>query len=810
MGSKKNAPALSHRTIDEQAWRRVVAHLVEASQGRGQDEPIRIWHAGCGDGRESCLLLLLLLARLGLETAERSVLLYATDVDPRLLEQARSGRYAAKQIADFPPELVEAYLLRQRTTFILPGELRRKIIYGQHDLASDPPISRLDLLACSVPLDEFAPVKRRRVLAGFHFALKPGGFLFLGVGQLLSEPEPFTAVVPEIGFYTPLGQDKHESLFLLARSGALGAGMRQLLVPLEALSDELSAHWTRPVDDAAVSAELVRGDEKLRVLLESLADEVWLCGVNGNLVLVNEQALKGVGVRSLNELLGEDGRAWQHLEVYTSDGQLRPPEEAPLLLALRGVTVNKREEIVRHLETGKLRYRQISAGPLRSPSGEITGAVAIVRDISDTKEAEKQLQEAQASLTAQLASEANRRRRVEADLEQRNRDLGLINEISAILNQYLDLEALMPVLRRQLAQRLAAPAGAILLCRDGTDTLRLYHGWGLPPILEAEYQSPAFIEEHLGPVVEGQVAHLWPDLRQANPFLLLGLDVSRPDWQSYACFPLSARGKAEGVVCLFSQAPRRFEGRFKAFFETLGRQIGVAIQNAALYHDVVAKGERLQQLSEQVVTVQEEERRRLSRELHDEMGQVMVALRLRVKLISDSLPTDLAEPRAALQEMSDLIATTMHSVRRLAHDLRPPALDVLGLDEMIQLLGDDFAARTSLEIAVRVEEVPPLTDSQTVSLYRIVQEALTNAAKHSGAGKVEVTLRGVGEEICLRVEDDGRGFEAPPVFQPENANGIGLLGIWERAQMLGGHMEITSQPGEGTRLQVKLPRGTNQ
>jgi PAS domain S-box-containing protein len=811
MGSKTEPLGSSSKTIGEQVWPRLAARLVELWQAaeRAPDEPVRIWHAACGDGRESCLLLLLLLAHFGREKVERSITFYATDADPQLVEQARIGLYPAAGVAGFPPELVEAYLVRQKTSYVLPEELRRKIIYGQHDLARDAPVSRLDLLICRASLDGLEPETTLQILAGFHYALKPSGHLFFGQEQAGMMPELFTAVDGEIGLYAPLSRHKHDSLLLLVRSGVLGTGLQRLTLPFERLREEVAARQPGPGQEGGFTPEWIPQDQRLRALVESLTDEIWLCDVQGNLVLANDNALKGVGARDLAQLVDEDGRWLQKLEIYTPDGQPRPREEAPLLRALRGETVRKLEEIVRHLETGRLRHRQVSASPLQSPTGDIVGAVAVVRDITDTKEAEKQLRKAQAALTAQVADETARRRRAEAGLEQRNRDLTLINDISAILNQYLDVDELLPVLRRQLAERLEARAGAIFLCRNSVDTVALRHSWGLPAILEAEYQSRAFVEEHLGPLFESHAAYLWPDLRQADPFLLLGLDVSGPDWQSYACFPLVARGRVEGITCLFSRAPRRFEGPFESVFETLGRQIGVALQNASLYREVVEKSERLQQLSKQVVTVQEEERRRLSRELHDEMGQVMVALRLRVKLVSESLPAELAAPQSALEEISDLIAETMHSMRRLAHDLRPPALDVLGLDELMRLLADGFAAHAPLEVAVDVDQVPKLPDHQTISLYRIVQEALTNTVRHGEAGRAQVTLRCQNGEIYLQIEDDGRGFEAPAVFKPEYSNGIGLRGIWERVEMLGGRMEIISQPGQGTRLEVRLPQTQN-
>ncbi len=214
----------------------------------------------------------------------------------------------------------------------------------------------------------------------------------------------------------------------------------------------------------------------------------------------------------------------------------------------------------------------------------------------------------------------------------------------------------------------------------------------------------------------------------------------------------------------------------------------------------------LRRLTQRLVTAQEEERRRLSRDLHDEAGQTLTTLMISLEVIKADLPPEANSVRQRLGQAIALIDATMQRIRLLAHNLRPPALDAVGLDRTLEGLCHDFAERTELSIRYAGARLPALPDPVSISLYRFLQQALTNVVKHADASQVQVALRYDGETIELSVEDDGRGFDPSAAFaDPDHPDSLGLLGMQERLKLLDGQLQVAAQPRRGTRLLARIP-----
>lgn len=210
---------------------------------------------------------------------------------------------------------------------------------------------------------------------------------------------------------------------------------------------------------------------------------------------------------------------------------------------------------------------------------------------------------------------------------------------------------------------------------------------------------------------------------------------------------------------------------------------------------------QLRQLSASVVEAREEERRRIARELHDELGQRLTALKMALaSLRLDGLGD--AE-RERVDAMFEMIDETVSAVRRIAGDLRPLMLDDLGLNAAIEALAREAARRLDIEVTVRLaDDDVPLPGGAAIAVYRMVQEALTNVARHAQATGVHIALLHQGDEAVLTVRDNGIGF--PTDASPADGR-FGLLGIRERALMLGGRLEIDNPEGGGARITVRLP-----
>lgn len=220
-----------------------------------------------------------------------------------------------------------------------------------------------------------------------------------------------------------------------------------------------------------------------------------------------------------------------------------------------------------------------------------------------------------------------------------------------------------------------------------------------------------------------------------------------------------------------------------------------------------------QQLMERLVTVQEEERRRISRELHDQMGQQITALLMGLSVPLASANDDDESGRrdaAQMQKLRDITNGLMEQAHRLAWELRPAALDNIGLEAALRQYVTEWGVRSGIEtdfVARALGHLPRIPSVET-SLYRIVQEALTNVERHAKASKVSVLLERLDDTLATIIEDDGQGFDAVKVGkqnQGHKPSRLGVLGMRERAELVGGTLTIESEPGQGTTIYVRVP-----
>jgi two-component system, NarL family, sensor histidine kinase UhpB len=209
----------------------------------------------------------------------------------------------------------------------------------------------------------------------------------------------------------------------------------------------------------------------------------------------------------------------------------------------------------------------------------------------------------------------------------------------------------------------------------------------------------------------------------------------------------------------------------------------------------------LRELSASVVEAREEERRRIARELHDELGQRLTALKIDLATLAAQAPLSTDDPLVA--GMQAMLDDTLASVRRIASDLRPLMLDDLGLNAAIEWLARDASRRIGIPVHTRLPLAEPAVDRRVATaIYRMVQEALTNVARHAQAQSVDVALQVQERQLVLTVGDDGVGLGEQALYR---AGSFGLMGLRERAHMLGGTIDVGARHGGGTRLTVRLP-----
>jgi signal transduction histidine kinase len=201
--------------------------------------------------------------------------------------------------------------------------------------------------------------------------------------------------------------------------------------------------------------------------------------------------------------------------------------------------------------------------------------------------------------------------------------------------------------------------------------------------------------------------------------------------------------------------------------------------------------------------VREKERMYIAREIHDELGQMLTALKLDISLLNSKIPKDQKTLLAKTKSMSDLIDNAVKTVQRISAELRPGLLDDLGLAAAIEWQLGEFQTRSGIHCKLKVNSEEIILDQDcSTAIYRILQEALTNIARHANATTVKVSLRRIADKIELMVTDNGKGITEEEI---SGTKSFGLIGIRERAHLLGGEVKIIGIRGEGTTVRANIP-----
>ncbi len=290
-----------------------------------------------------------------------------------------------------------------------------------------------------------------------------------------------------------------------------------------------------------------------------------------------------------------------------------------------------------------------------------------------------------------------------------------------------------------------------------------------------------------------------------------------PDWNpplelsSLNCWlgiPLESMGKILGIVVVGHPEPHAFTRSQVQLAEAVVKQAVVALQNAWLFEQVRSGRERLQQLSRHLVEIQENERKYIARELHDETSQSLTSLKLGLQVIEQNAAGH-EQLMRHVKNLKALADETLESLHHLAVNLRPASLDHLGLVDALTSLMQSTRERSGLTAHFKTigsAHDAALTEEMESSVYRIVQESITNVVRHAHATYVDVILEWQDEKIVVIIEDDGIGMD---LEKARESGRLGLIGMQERAEMLGGKLLVESTPQVGTTLVVEIPYGNS-
>ncbi|GBD08133.1 Signal transduction histidine-protein kinase/phosphatase DegS [Candidatus Thermoflexus japonica] len=411
-------------------------------------------------------------------------------------------------------------------------------------------------------------------------------------------------------------------------------------------------------------------------------------------------------------------------------------------------------------------------------------------------------------MLAWFVRDITERKAREEELRRRNRELMALNAIASAVSEPMPSSRLLERALRQALNALDLQVGWIFIMENsGLPRLAASHGL-IPGEAQEVEKLFNFPECRCGqvlidgqPVIVGSVESRCA-VRRIRSALELPLTC-------HAAVPIPVQGRIQGVLAVASESPRVFDQAEMTLLMTIAQQIGIALENARLWEELRRKEQIRGELLARLMRAQEEERLRIARELHDGIGQSMSALVFGLNAISVALTQAPEEVPRLLDRLKVSTSDAIKELQDIIYDLRPTLLDDLGLVQALKWYARERLESRGIRVVFEIPDaLPRFSPEIETALFRIGQEAITNICKHAEATEVRIRLWVEGGWAGMEIADNGVGFRWSDMQAEKGLRrGWGLLGMQERAALLGGRLTIESAPGQGTRLCVHLPWG---
>jgi PAS domain S-box-containing protein len=559
---------------------------------------------------------------------------------------------------------------------------------------------------------------------------------------------------------------------VIARSVATKQSQGYDLADQQAI-ENLSVAFVEALNRKRAEVGLQESEERYRSLFEDIPVGLYRTTPGGQILDANP---------ALADMLGYPDRD-SLLEVNAADLYVNAEDRRRWQTIMEGEGIVQGFEAQLRRRDGTIIWGRESARAVRDGQGRVLYYEGGVEDITKRKQAEEALY-------------------------QRADDLAALFETSQAFLGHLDTEVILEGICRLAVDRFGLKMAWVGLVVEGSFDIRPASAYGFEkgyldsirvtwddsstgrgPTGKAIRTGRAMVMNH----IEGDPTYApWREAAEARGY------------RSSAALPLCHGEQVLGALNVYSAEPAYFTAERIQVLQSFANQAAVAIQNAQLFEQVRAGREHLQALSRQLLDVQEAERRHIARELHDEVGQALTGLKLLLDM-STRLPPD--EATASLGEAQAMVNELMALVRDLSLDLRPAMLDDLGLLPTLLWHLERYTAQTDVHVTFKHTRLEGrrFTPEVETAAYRIVQEALTNVARHATVSEVWVRLWADQETLGVQIEDRGTGFD-PQAALAAGAT-TGLAGMRERAVLLGGQLTVESAPGAGTYVTAELPLG---
>jgi PAS domain S-box-containing protein len=515
--------------------------------------------------------------------------------------------------------------------------------------------------------------------------------------------------------------------------------------------------------------EILRRERKYRRIFEGSSDMIYTSNLQGRLLDVNQAGVEMLGFPDKADLL----------KIGSTERFYRSAKDRGQFLK----RIN-REGYVKDFEVDFLRRdgspirTLISSRRYENPE---TGDIELEGTIKDI----------------------THRKRTEEETHQRNRELSLLNRIAMALSHNLGLSHVLPDTLDDVLGLLGLKRGAIILIDRTQKAPRLEARRGLPEQGCADPGPMEFKDQLLKKsLLEGDVL-LKPE-PTFPPFRVRYRGISGRSTAWLTCFLITSQGKGVGFFALDMPRQRELKQQEVNLMGSLGNFLGSAIESAQLMETIRRHRQDLKRLTEKLFASQEEERRRIARELHDEAGQSLTAVKLALERLEEQVGRSNHRVKAQIGDIHAMIRRTSDEIRRLSYHLHPTLLSDLGLEPALNLYFKQIRHHAGIRIDFHLVGFDQrlAVDIETV-FYRFSQEALTNTLKYAEAANFRLSIIKSYPRIIFLAEDDGRGFDTRVIDKDKRS--LGLLGMRERAHLLGGSFQLRSKPGEGTRIRIEIP-----
>lgn len=781
-------------------------------------EAVRAWICGCATGEEAYSIAMLLFEEAERNADSTSPQIFASDIAENALQVAREGRYTASAVSEIPVERLNRFFEQETEGYRIKNEIRERIVFAMHNLLQDPPFSRLDLIACRNVLIYLDRSVHGRVFDLFHYALKPGGYLFLGSAESIDAPDLFRPLDTKLGLY-----ERRPGASIIRPSLAVTATMPRR----DPIVKPASSRPGKPLDVEALHRALLARfappslivDADNRVIHTLAGGEAYLEYAPG---LPTQDILKIVREEFRLELRTALYRAFRKSEETRSrpitvdvQGELRRVELRVEPISEQGFAGDHAHVLFYAVEeparksTGAETSSNFDDEPVsgsdtidRSSLEEAEITIGLLEDELD--QVKQQLQstteehdvaiEAMSASNEEMQSINEELRSTAEELETSKEELQSVNEELMALNEELNAKIVeVREVNSDLKNLMnATEIGTIFLDRDLLIKRYTPRVSDLFEITDADVGRPlAALTHRLGSdALPADAARVMQELA------MIEREVSQAEngrWFLVRLRPYQTiDGNIDGVVITFVDITQK-----KRYDEQLEELV------ATLEDLLTAKAHQIKQLVSELTLSEQSERQRIAQMLHDDLQQLLYAFQMRIDALSRSLTQEQAE---RLAQANTLIDRAIHLTRSLTGELNPPVLDGEDITSTLEWLAIRMEHMHGLKVHFKPSGPLNLPAQWRSLIYQIVRELLFNVVKHAGVDKARIGLLRETTQIVITIEDEGSGFDTAALRgPPPEEGGFGLRSVRQRILILGGRFEVDATPGGGTRASLFVP-----